>query len=142
MVSYFSLRHRYETPYTLLERCNLLIGEGIGLGDDWDEVDFGVQPAHDFDVKRLQRVAGGLDEVDAGMNAVVHNVHAVDLVLSVKVSIEALLDVLDNRPPRIIVVDKVTKPRSVNNRQAETHAVLFNIRGDGLDADSLGCKVQ
>lgn len=40
-----------------------------------------------------------LDEVDACMNAVVHNVHPVDLVLSFQVGIESLLDVLDNWSP-------------------------------------------
>lgn len=44
-------------------------------------------------------MASGLDEIDAGVNAIVNNVNAVDLVLSIKVRIEALLDVLDNRTP-------------------------------------------
>jgi hypothetical protein len=58
-----------------------------------------VKAAHDLNVKRLQGVAGRLDEVNASMDAVVNNVHTVDLVLSFQVGIEALLDVLDNRSP-------------------------------------------
>lgn len=85
--------------YALLECVHLLVRERIGLGNDWNEVDLGVESAHDLDVKRLQRVACGLDEIDAGVNAIVNNVNAVDLVLSIKVRIEALLDVLDNRTP-------------------------------------------
>lgn len=44
-------------------------------------------------------MARGLDEEDAGVDPVIDNVHAVDLVLSIQVSVEALLDVVDNRAP-------------------------------------------
>jgi hypothetical protein len=33
------------------------------------------------------------------VDAVVNNVHAVDLVLSIQVGVETLLDVVDNRAP-------------------------------------------
>ena len=126
------------STYSLLESGNLLIGQGIGLGDDRNQVDLGVKSAHNLNVQRLQRVASGLDEVDTGMDAVVDNVHAVDLVLSLQVGIESLLDVLDNWSPRVIVVDKVTKARGINNGQAEANTILLNIGADGLDGDGLG----
>jgi hypothetical protein len=101
-----------------------------------------VKTAHDFNVQRLQGVASGLNEEDAGVNTVVDNVHAVDLVLSIEVSIETLLDVVHNRAPRLIVVDEVTEAGCVNNRQSETDTGLLDIRADGLDGNSLGNDVQ
>lgn len=63
-------------------------------------------------------MAGGLNEEYAGVDTVVHNIHAIDLVFGVQIGIVTLLDVVDNRPPRLVVVDKVTKPRGVNDSQA------------------------
>ena len=130
------------STYTLLEGRDLVVGEGVRLGDDWDEVDLGVQAAHDLDIERLQRVAGRLNEVHAGMHAVVDDVHAVDLVLRVEVGVETLLDVLDNRSPGVVVVDEVTEAGSVNDGQAEAHAVLLDVCGDGLYADRLWCEIE
>ena len=58
-----------------------------------------MKAAHDLDVKRLQGVAGGLDEEDAGMDAVIYDVHAVDLILRIEISIVTLFDVIDNGSP-------------------------------------------
>lgn len=87
-------------------------------------------------------MASRLDEVDAGVNTVVNNVHAVDLVLGVQIGIETLLDVLNNRSPGVIIVDKVAKTWGVDHSQAQTNAVFLNVSGDGLDADSLGGEVE
>ena len=103
--------------YTLLEQCNFFIGKSVGLGNNRDEVDLGVKSAHDLNIEGLERVAGRLDEVDTGVHAVIDNVHAVDLVLGIKISIEPLLNVLHDWSPRVIVVDKVTESRGINHRQ-------------------------
>lgn len=100
-----------------------------------------METAHDLDVERLERVASGLDEVHTGVNAVVDNVAAVNLVLSLKVGIETLLDVLDNRAPRVVVVDKVTETGGINNAQAEADTVLLDIGAGGLDRHGLGDNV-
>ena len=134
--------HRYSTTYTLLESGNLVVGKGVGLGDNRDKVDLGVQTAHDLDIKRLKRVTSGLDEVDTGVYTVVDNVHAVDFVLGIQVSIEALLDVLDDWAPGVIVVDKVTKAGGVNDSQTQANTVLLNVGADGLDVDGLGREVE
>ena len=84
----------------------------------------------------LRRVASRLDEVDACVNAVVDNVHAVDLVLSFEVCIKSLFNVLDDGPPGVVVVHKVTKARCIDDGQAQTYTVLFNVGTDGLDGDS------
>jgi len=39
---------------TLLEESNLLLGEGVGLGNDGDEVDLGVQALHELNVDGLE----------------------------------------------------------------------------------------
>jgi len=42
--------------YTLLEADNLLIGQGVRLGDDGDQVNLGVQAAHKLDIDLLEPV--------------------------------------------------------------------------------------
>jgi len=92
-----------------------------------------VEAAHDLDVQRLQGVSGRLDEIDTGVDSVVDNVHAIDLVLGIKISIESLLNVLDDWSPRVVIIDKVSEPRGVNNSQSQANAILFNVGADGLD---------
>lgn len=75
-------------------------------------------------------MARWLDEVNAGMDTVVDDIHAVDLVLGFEISVESLLDVLNNRSPGIIVVNEVAKTGCVNDGQSEPHAILFDIRTD------------
>ena len=135
-------RLEYHCTYSCLEGDDLLVCECVGLGNDGDQVDLGVQSAHDLNIERLERVTGGLNEVHTGMDAVVDNVHAVDFVLSIEVGIEALLDVLDDRAPRLVVVDKVTKARSINNVQSQTYTVLLNVCTDGLDGNGGGSEVE
>lgn len=128
--------------YSGLEAGNLLIGEGVRLGNDGNQVHLGVKTAHDLNVKRLEGVASGLDEEDASVDSVVNNVHAVDLVLGIEVSVEALLNVVGDGAPRLVVVDKVTESGGVDNSQAKADAGLLNVGADGLDGDSLGDDVE
>lgn len=125
-----------------LEADNLLVRQGVGLGNDRDQVDLGVEASHNLNVQRLEGVASGLDEEDTGVNSVVNNVHSVDLVLSIEVGIETLLNVVDNGAPRLIVVNEVAKAGGVNDSQAQANTGLLNIGADGLDGDSLGDNVQ
>lgn len=87
-------------------------------------------------------MAGGLNEIDTSVNPVVNNVHTVDLVLRVEVGIETLLDVLDNRTPGVVVVDKVTETGGIDDGQAEPDTVLLNVGADGLDSNGLGNDVE
>lgn len=100
-----------------------------------------MQSTHDLNVEGLQRVAGGLDEIDTGVDTVINNVCAVNLVLRLQVGIVSLLDVFDDRAPRVIVVDKITEARSVDHSQAKTHAIFLDICTDGLDRYCLGDDV-
>ena len=141
-ISAYSTLRDIASTYTLLEVRNLLVGESVRLGDNWNEVDLGVKSTHDLNIQRLERVASRLDEVDTSMHAVIDNVHPVHLVLGVEICIESLLDVFDDWPPRIIVVHEVTKTRGIYHGQAEANAILLNICRDGLYADGLGSKVE
>jgi hypothetical protein len=87
-------------------------------------------------------VASWLDEVHACMYAVVHNIDAVDLVLGVEIGIKALFNILNYRTPGYVIVDKVSKTRSVNNSQSKTNAVFFDIGADRLYGDGLGADVE
>jgi hypothetical protein len=76
-----------------------------------------MKSAHNFNVQWLQRMASWLNEVDTCVHSVVDNVHAVDLILRIQVGIEALLNVVHNWSPRLVIVNKVTKTRGINNGQ-------------------------
>jgi hypothetical protein len=102
--------------YPSLECNNLLIGHGISLGNDWDQVDLGMQSAHDFDIQWLQSMASWLNEVHASVDSVVNDVHTVDLVLRIQVCVETLLNVVHNWSPRLIIVNEITKTRGIDNR--------------------------
>lgn len=101
-----------------------------------------MQAAHDFNVERFQGVACGLNEVDAGMDSVIHNVHSVHLVLGLEIGIESLFNVLHNGSPRVIVVDKISKAGGINHSQAQTDAIFLNVGADGLNRDRLWDDVQ
>lgn len=96
---------------------------------------------HNLNVEGLERVTSRLDKVDACMNAVIDNVHAVDLVLGIKVGIETLLNVVDNWAPGLVVVDKVTETRGIDNGKTQADTIFLKLGGDGLDGDSLGNNV-
>ena len=92
-----------------------------------------MKSAHNLNVQRLQCMASWLNKVHTGVNSVVNDVHSVDLVLGIQVGIEALLDVVYNWSPGLIVVDKVTESGGINNSQTQTNTVLLNICAYGLD---------
>lgn len=134
--------YRNRTSYPLFESRDLIIGQSVRLRNNGNQVDLGVEPTHHLDVQGLQRMASGLNEIDASVNAVVNNVHTVDLVFRIEVSIETLLNVLHNRAPGVIVVDKVTETGGINNGQTEPDTILLNVGADGLDSNGLGNDVE
>lgn len=101
-----------------------------------------MQSAHDLDIEWLERMASWLNEVDASVNTVVNDVHTVDLVLRLKISIKSLFNVLNNRSPGVVVVDEITKSGGVNYRQSETDAILLNVCTDGLYRDGFWDDVE
>jgi hypothetical protein len=47
-----------QAIYPGFESNNFLIRHSVGFCDDWNEVDSGVQAAHEFDIKLFQPVQG------------------------------------------------------------------------------------
>ena len=132
---------RFST-YSSLECGNLIVGQSISLSNNWDQIDLGMEPAHDLDVKWLQGVASWLKEVDTSVHTIINNVHAVNLVLGIEVRIESLLDVVNNWSPGLVVVDEVSETWGVNDGKAKTDTVLLNICAYRLDRDGFWNNVE
>lgn len=118
----------------LLECLALFQSQRVGLGNDRDNVDDIRQLLQNDNVDGLERVAGGLNEEQAAVDASVLNV---TLTLGgeflAQVSGVLVLDVLDDGVPAAVVVDQVTVARGVNDVQAETDAVLLDVVGNGVN---------
>ena len=107
------------STYPCLELVQVCGAQGIGLGDNRDEVDACAQLLHDFDVEGLQGVAGGADEVQASVYAKVNLLLALGLLLLEHVRLVLVIEELDNGLPRIAVVDVVAEARCVNDSQTD-----------------------
>lgn len=93
----------------LLERLSLLQGQGVGLGDDGHDVDNIRQLLQNNDINGLERVSRGLDEEQAAVNTGVLNVSfTLSCELLSQVRGVLILDILDDRVPAAVVVDKIT----------------------------------
>lgn len=121
----------------LLELSSLLQCQGVGFGNDGDDIDDVGQLLEDDNIDGLQRVASRLDEEQAAVNT---GVLDVSLTLGRKLLAQVggvlILDVLDDSVPAAIVVHQVSVSGSVNDVQLESHAVLLNVVRNGVD---LGC---
>lgn len=53
--------------YSLLEPLKISRAQGVGFGDNGDKVDPCAEAPHDFDIERLQSVAGRANEVETSM---------------------------------------------------------------------------
>lgn len=97
-----------------------------------------MQAAHHLNIQGLEGVTGRLNKVNAGVDSVVDDVAAVNLIFGLQVGIETLLDVLNDGAPRIVVVHKITETGGVNNAQTQTDTILLDISAGRLDRDGLG----
>src|ERR1700761_4944373 len=113
--------------YSLLERRPFLQSQAITLGNDWHDVDkLGELLQHD-NVDWLQAMAGRLNEEEAAVNA---SVLQISLTLSSKllaqISTVLIFDVFDDWIPAALIVHQITVSRSINNVQAQTHAIFLD----------------
>jgi len=118
----------------LLKLLALLQGEGIGLGNNGNDVDnVGELLQHD-NVDRLKRVTRGLDEEEAAVDT---GILDVALSLSSKLLAEVggvlVLDVLDDGVPAAVVVDQITVARGIDNVQPETNTIFLDDVRNGLN---------
>lgn len=147
----------------VLELLALFEGKRVGLCNDRDNVDGLAELLEDDNIDGLEAMARGRNEVETAVDAGVLDVAGLMLVNILQsalaqylpltlssqflpeVSRVLVLDVLDDRVPAAVVVDEVTVARGVDDVQAQSHAVLLNDVGDGLDLSGLsgglgGCK--
>ncbi len=92
---------RRLSSYPLLEGGNFLVGHGITLGNDGNQVDLLMQSLHELDIQSLERMASGGNKVQTGIDANVANLAAVDPVLLLKVGIKTTFDGLQNGLPAV-----------------------------------------
>jgi hypothetical protein len=73
-------------------------------------------------------VAGGADEVQAGVNTEIDLIRAARLLLLQHVRLVLVVEELDDGLPRVAVVDVVTETRGVDNSKADWGVL---VEGDG-----------
>jgi hypothetical protein len=105
--------------YPLLELEQVRGAQGVGLGNNGNQVDARAQLLHDLNIERLQGVAGGTDEVQAGVDTEVDLVTAARLLLLEHVRLVLVVEELDDGLPRVAVVHVVAEARGVNDGQAD-----------------------
>ncbi len=117
-----------------LERLALLQRQGVGLGDDGHNIDHVGELFQDDNVNGLKRVARGLDEEQAAVNAGVLNVSlTLGRELLPQVGRMLVLNVLDDGIPAAIVVDQVAVAGRVDDVEPEPDAVLLDDVGNRVD---------
>lgn len=113
--------------YPVLERLPLLQGETVALCNDGDDVDNIAEFLQDNNVDWLERVAGGLNEEQAAVDAGVLNVSlALGGEFLVQVCAILVFDILDDGVPAAVVVHKIAVSRGVDNVEPETDAILLD----------------
>lgn len=118
----------------LLELQTLVHGQGVSLGDDGDDVDHIRQLLQHDNIDGLQGVTGGLDEEQAAVDAGVLDVTlSLGCELLSQVRGVLILDILDDRIPATVVVNKIAVARGVDNVEPQANAVLLDDVGSGLD---------
>lgn len=109
----------FGSTYTLLEAGEICGAEGVCLGNNGDQVDSRAETLHDLNVQRLQGVASGSDEVQAGVDTEINLVAAAGLLFLQHVGLMLVIQELDNGLPRVAVVDVVTEARGINHGEAD-----------------------
>jgi hypothetical protein len=77
----------------------VLGAQGVGLGDNGDQVDTGAQLLHDLNVQGLQGVAGRTDEVQAGVYTEIDLLFALGLLFLQHVRLVLVVEELDDGLP-------------------------------------------
>ena len=122
----------------VLEQLPLLQGETISLGDDGNHVDSLAQLLEHNNVDWLQCVSSWCDEVQAAVDAGILDVSlTLSSQLLSQICAVLVLNVLDDRIPAAVIVDEIAIARSIDNVQAQAHAVLLNDMCDRVDFGGL-----
>lgn len=126
----------------LLEQVQIVRRHSICLCNDRNEIDTCAETLHNLDIERLQamrllvriarlwetcnvRVPGRPDEEKTSMNPEVGLLTALGLLLLSHVGFMLIIDEVNDRSPRITVVDVVSKPGGINNGEFDFERFLF-----------------
>ena len=85
--------------HPLLEDGQVVLGQGISLGDDGDEVNSGTEPLHHLNVERLEGMTRRANKVKASMNPQVHLCFTFRLLFLAHVKLMLIIDEIDNGRP-------------------------------------------
>lgn len=108
--------HRLANP--LFEASQVGRAQGVGFGNNGNQVHSGAQTFHDLDIKGFQGVASRTNEVETGMDSQINLVNSPGLLLLQHVGLMLVIQELNDGHPGISIVDVVTKSRRVDHRQA------------------------
>jgi hypothetical protein len=108
-----------RATYPSLELGQIGGAQGIRLCNHGDQVDTCAELLHHLDVEGLQRVAGGADEVQAGVHAEIDLIAALRLLLLQHERLVLVVEELDDGLPGVAVVDVVAEAGGVDDGQAD-----------------------
>lgn len=99
----------------MLEACEISGAESICFGNNGNQIDSGAQSLHHFNVKGLQGMPSGPNEVKTRMHAKVDFVNSAWLLLLQHIRLMLIVQKLDDWHPGVPIVDIVTKARGIND---------------------------
>jgi len=117
----------------------VILGQGVGLGNDRNQVDTSTETLHDFNVKRLECVACGTDEVQAGVHTQIRFLAPLWLLLLPHICFVLVIDEFNNRRPGVAVVDIVAESGRVDDGKLNLELFFLKL---GLDDFNLGQFVK
>lgn len=108
-----------RATYPRLELGQIRGAQRIRLGNHGDKIDTCAEFLHHLDVEGLERVAGGADEVQAGVHAEIDLIAALRLLLLQHERLMLVVEELNDGLPGVAVVDIVAEARGVDDGQTD-----------------------
>lgn len=110
-----------------LEPLQFGFRNGVGLCDDWDNIDFGIELLHTHQIQRFEPVASWADEVQANVYAaiVACGQWSFDFQLLLQISLELGINVIDDCFEWIVFVYLIAVADRIANCQLQTNAALL-----------------
>jgi hypothetical protein len=96
-----------------------------------------VQLLHEFNIKRLQAMPEWRNKVEAAMNPVIGNIPTVKTPLSMEELLKLVIYVLYDGLEAVSIVNGVSEPRRINDRQPQLDPTFFNLDSLGINSHVL-----
>ena len=116
-----------KLTYALLELVQICGAQGVGLGNNGNQVDACAELLHDLNVQRLQGMAGRSDEVQAGVDAEVDFVGTAGLLFLQHVRLVLVVEELNDGLPRVAVVHVVAEAGGIDDREADWQVSVLEL---------------